>query len=198
MTKRTAKLIIAVLMILAVCLYFIAGTYARYTSSITGNAKVDVAKWAVAFKNGDTPLQNNFDLTFEVEENDYVVSNKIAPDTTATAQIKIDLTGTEVAVDYTATVDKTSLATVFGASANDVTVTTSAEINGKTITDGYIPLNGSSNSAFTENNGVAIITITLTWTNNDEHNASDTTVGTTAGTLTLPVTLTVNQHIAQP
>lgn len=191
MTKRTAKLIIAVLMILAVCLYFIAGTYARYTSSITGNAKVDVAKWAVAFKNGQTKLENNFDLTFTVDKNDNVVSNKIAPETTATAKITVDLTGTEVAVAYNAKVTDTSLTNFFGASKDDVTVTTTAKVNGTEDTTGKIAL---PEGGFTSENGQVEITVKLTWKNNDDHNESDTTAGTTAGTLTLPVELTVSQY----
>lgn len=190
MTKRTAKLIIAVLMILAVCLYFIAGTYARYTSSITGNAKVDVAKWAVAFKNGDATLANKFDLTFTVDKNDNVVSNKIAPATTATATITVDLDGTEVAVKYAAEVTETDLATFFGDSASDVKVTTTAKVNKTEDTTGKIAL---PTGGFTSENGKVEITVKLTWTNNEAHNVSDTTVGTTAGTLTLPVTLTVSQ-----
>ena len=192
MTKRTAKLIIAVLMILAVCLYFIAGTYARYTSSITGNAKVDVAKWAVAFKNGDATLANDFNLTFTVDKNNNVVSNKIAPATTATATITVDLTGTEVAVDFKATVDETKLPTQLQDVATVKTSVSGVEGNSTTV-------NLVENKAFTADNGKITLTVTLTWEdkNTPAYNATDTALGTDEDTtqITIPVTITAEQHI---
>lgn len=195
MTKKTVKSLIAVLMLLTVCLYFISGTYARYTSTAAGTAKVDVAKWAVAFTDGTDPLTEDFELTFKVAANPNVVSNKIAPATTATATVVVDLDGTEVAVDYDALVDETDLATVFGASAANVEVTTTAKVNGTEDTSGTIALIGDT--AFTDQNGKVEITITLTWddTNTPETNAADTTVGMAGGTLTLPVTVTLEQHV---
>ena len=194
MTKRTIKGIIAMLMLLTVCLYFVSGTYARYASSVSGRAAVTAAKWAVAFKNGENEaLVNDFDLAFTVTANENVVPNKIAPQTTATAEIQVDLTGTEVAVDYVATVDESALADYFGASKDDVQVTTSAKVNGVEDTTGTIKL--VNENAFTANNGKVTITITLTWTNNDEHNVSDTAVGEAATSLEFPVTLKLQQHI---
>lgn len=194
MTKRTIKGIIAILMLLTICLYFVSGTYARYTSALAGSTKVDVAKWAVAFKDGSgNALSNDFNLTFTVDANPNVVSNKIAPSTTATATIEADLTGTEVAVDYEAVVNEEALATLFGASKDNVTVTTTAKINGTDDTTGTISL--VDDKAFTAENGKVTITVKLTWANDDAKNVSDTTVGETGGTLTLPVTLTLKQHI---
>lgn len=192
MTKKTVKSLIAVLMLLTVCLYFISGTYARYASELTGNASVSVAKWAVAFTDGTNALQNNFALTFTVDENPNVVPNKIAPATSATAKVVVDLTGTEVAVDYNAVVTQDALATVFGASADKVKVT--AKVNGNAdTTQGTIAL--VNNQAFTADNGKVELIITLTWENDEAFNVSDTLVGENGGTLTLPVTVTLQQHI---
>lgn len=189
MTKNTRKLIIATLMLLVVCLYFVSGTYARYTESITGDAKVSTATWAVTFKDGTTPLTNISNLTFTVQNNTNVVPGKIAPSVTAKATINVDLTGTEVAVDYTATIDKTALATFFGDSANNVTVT----VNGSDSATGTINL--INNKAFTSANGVVPIEISITWadTNTETTNAADKKAA--GKDLTLPVTLTIQQHI---
>lgn len=193
MKKSTITVVIALLIILTVCLYFISGTYARYADSRSGNATVGVAKWAVSITDGTDPLNNDFDLQFKVEENDNVVAGKIAPETTAKATIQLDLTGTEVAVDFGATIDDEDLSTLFGDSAEDVEVTTAitgAATSGTTTT---IPL--PDGQAFTSENGKINIEITLTWTNNDAHNTSDTEVGVAGGTLELPVELTLKQHI---
>ena len=96
MTKNKVKITMAILMLITACLYFVSGTYARYADGITGNAQVSVANWKVAFSDGTNAIEDNFDLTFTVQENPNVVSGKIAPSTTATAKIEVDLTGTEV------------------------------------------------------------------------------------------------------
>lgn len=170
MTRNTKKLMIIVLMLVVVGLYFVSGTYARYTDSYTGTSKVTVAKWAVKLKDGaNAELNKTFDLPFTVEENSNVVSGKIAPATEATATLNLDLTGTEVAVDYTAEITKADLATFFGNSASNVTVAvtggTTTEENGKYIATGTVDL------------------------------VNDTATGVTAGTLTFPVTVTLQQHI---
>ena len=190
MTKRTKKVIIFALMLTVIALYFVSGTYARYAERYTGNAKVSTANWAVALKDGSNQtLSNNFDLSFEVQSNDNVVPGKIAPSVTAIATVKLDLTGTEVAVDYTATIDKTALATAFGASADSVKVTVGDEESATNT------INLKDNAAFTESNGVVPIEIKITWENADGNNASDTTIGKSPKDITLPVTLSVQQHI---
>lgn len=193
MKKSTITAVIVLLMILTVCLYFISGTYARYADSRSGNATVDVAKWQVSITDGTDPLNAGFTLPFTVEENENVVADKIAPETTAKATIELDLTGTEVAVDFSATIDDAQLATLFGDSAEDVEVTTSITGAASSGTTTTIPL--PDGQAFTAENGKINIEITLTWTNNDAHNTSDTEVGTTGGTLNIPVELKVEQHI---
>lgn len=188
MTRTSRKVIILMIMFILVALYFVSGTYARYTSSITGNAAVSTANWVVSFKQGTTAISNDFNLVFEVQNNSNVVPGKIAPSVTAKATINLDLTGTEVAVDYSATIDKTALATAFGASADNVTITVGGQ---DSATD---TVNLIDNKAFTSTNGIVPIEIAITWDNDgDSASASDTTAA--GKNLTLPVTLTVEQHI---
>lgn len=196
MKKGTIKLIIAVLMLVTICLYFVSGTYARYAESITGNANVTVAKWAVAFKDGETTLANDFNLNFKVTDNTNVVSGKVAPGTSATATIEVDLTGTEVAVDYEAVIDEEALEAKFNGA--DVTVSTSVS-GSTTAKKGTINL--IEDKAFTETNGKVPIVITLTWngeeTDSDDKNGKDTAMGkgATGTAIELPVTLKLQQHI---
>lgn len=196
MKKGTIKLIIAVLMLVTICLYFVSGTYARYAESITGNANVTVAKWAVAFKDGETTLANDFNLNFKVTDNTNVVSGKVAPGTSATATIEVDLTGTEVAVDYEAVIDEEALEAKFNGA--DVTVSTSVS-GSTTAKKGTINL--IEDKAFTETNGKVPIVITLTWNgeeaDSDDKNVKDTAMGkgATGTAIELPVTLKLQQHI---
>ena len=52
-----------------------------------------------------------------------------------------------------------------------------------------------SGAAFTSSNGKKVVTLELTWTNDDTNNADDSTMGYAAPTITIPVTLTAQQHI---
>lgn len=191
-TKRAT--LIAVALLLAV--YLISSTYARYSTQGLANATVDVAKWAVAMTSGGTTLSSTTqNITFVVQSNSNVVPGKIAPAVTAVATIQLDLTGTEVAVDFTASVgsmspnnlpssDKISLSSAIDGTANSGAAT-------------IIPL--ENNAAFTSSNGIKVVTLTLTWTNDDNNNVNDTATGMLADgsrTITIPVTLTVQQHIS--
>lgn len=191
-TKRAFFIIIALLLVA----YLISSTYARYSTEGKANGKVDIAKWAVVMTADDGTVLSSTtkDITFKVQSNTDVVPGKIAPDVTAKAEIELDLTGTEVSVDFTATVGSY---TPTGLPSADKISLTSAVAGGEVGTVNYIPLVG--NSAFTSSNGKKKVTLTLTWENDDENNADDTSTGQLADgsrTITIPVTLNVKQHIS--
>ena len=190
-TKRAIFVVIALLLVA----YLISSTYARYSTVGNANGKVDIAKWAVVMKADDGTTLNSTtqDITFTVQSNTEVVPGKIAPAVTAKAEIELDLTGTEVSVDFTPTIGAYTPSTL--PSADKITLTSAVE--GLTVgSSNYIPLVG--NSAFTASNGKKKVTLTLTWANDNENNADDTATGMLADgsrTITIPVTLTVQQHI---
>ena len=188
-TKRAIYVAIALLLIA----YLISSTYARYSTVGKADGKVDIAKWAVVMQpddGGAALTSTSRNITFKVQENTNVVPGKIAPAVTAVAEIELDLTGTEVAVDFTATV---GALTPTNLPSSDKINLTSAVEGGTPGTLATIPL--VNKSAFTEDNGKKKVTLTLTWTNDDENNTDDTATGIAGGTLTVPVTLTVQQHI---
>ena len=190
-TKRAIFVVIALLLVA----YLISSTYARYSTVGEANGKVDIAKWAVVMKADDGTTLNSTtqDITFTVQSNTEVVSGKIAPAVTAKAEIELDLTGTEVSVDFTPTIGAYTPSTL--PSADKITLTSAVE-GGTVGSSNYIPL--VDNSAFTASNGKKKVTLTLTWANDDENNADDTATGMLADgsrTITIPVTLTVQQHI---
>ena len=190
-TKRAIFVVIALLLVA----YLISSTYARYSTVGEANGKVDIAKWAVVMTADDGTTLNSTtqDITFTVQSNTEVVPGKIAPAVTAKAEIELDLTGTEVSVDFTPTIGAYTPSTL--PSADKITLTSAVE--GLTVgSSNYIPL--VDNKAFTAENGKKKVTLTLTWANDDENNADDTATGMLADgsrTITIPVTLTVQQHI---
>ena len=190
-TKRAIFVVIALLLVA----YLISSTYARYSTVGEANGKVDIAKWAVIMTADDGTKLNSTtqDITFTVQSNTEVVPGKIAPAVTAKAEIELDLTGTEVSVDFTPTIGAYTPSTL--PSADKITLTSAVE-GGTVGSSNYIPL--VDNSAFTASNGKKKVTLTLTWANDNENNADDTATGMLADgsrTITIPVTLTVQQHI---
>lgn len=191
---------IFIALVLLLLIYIIGSTYARYITTTNATGKVQVAKWNVVMKANDgakTLEETTQDITFTVQNNNYVVAGKIAPDVTAVADIELDLTGTEVAVDFLAEIDSTAttaLSEALGVSADDVEMT--VKIGDDTLTAGTPHLiNLPSGAAFSGTDAKFPVTLTLTWTNNDEHNVSDTAAGKAAPTLSIPIKLTAQQHV---
>lgn len=198
MRKNKVKRGIIAIALVIVALYFIIGTYARYSTVGTGSAVADVAKWNVSIKNGETELTSTTqDINFTVGSSDYVVSNKIAPSISAYADIDVYLEGTEVAVDLGVAIDTTQLSSVIGANTQ---FNVSATLDGVsyTSTDSMlVPL--PNGSAFNSTNGTKHLRVIITWENSNSNNAADTALGTANAEnrhVSIPVTITAQQHIA--
>lgn len=189
MHKNKVLKLFVVLILLAVSIFFIAGTFSRYTKTGEGNATINVANWAVTIKNGDTTLNTTSqDINFVVADNDYVVSGKMAPATTATADIDVYLAGTEVAVDLIANLGTASNLPDGAALSMAVDGTTYTAGSAATIA---LP----SGQAFDSTNGKKTVRLTLTWENSEDRNATDTAAGEAGSIVTVPITVTAQQHI---
>ena len=194
---NTAKRGTLIALVLFLLVAVIAGTYARYSKEGKATGSVPTAQWAVTIKNGETTLNSTTqDIDFVVQSNENVVAGKIAPGVTATATIQVDLTGTEVAVDLSAVIDDSAIADSWGASYDKLSLT--ATLDGQTYAVGTgspVKVDLPSGAAFTSANGKKDLVLTIEWTNDDNNNADDTSTGEDAPTLTIPVTLTAQQHI---
>ncbi len=206
--KKTVGKVMAVMLLFVLSLFFIGGTYARYSTQFTGTASVTVAKWDVNLKDKGEEVTTMEDLTFTVKDNTDVVAGKIAPGVTAEGSVEIDFDGTEVSVEVYVDATDEALQTAvqkFGMNSSDITFTVKEAVGGEIETSG----NGTKSSplviklpdtsaGFTTENGKVTITMTLKWENTEAHNAEDTTAGKKAetdATFQVPVTLHVQQHI---
>lgn len=184
MKKKSLGILVALLLVVGAGVY----TYARYTSSFTGTGSAQVAKWAVKVNDSVT---DTFDLDLSLSANTNVADNRIAPGRTATAQLILDLTGTEVATDY-----EIDLSGVTGLPDGMKITSVKATVAGGQATE----LNGS-NGKYTGSVALADVAkpitfdITVAWENDEANNENDTTVGEAAGELSIPVTVTAKQHI---
>lgn len=182
---------LAIAFVFVLSLTLVSGTFAKYTSTVTGKDSAAVAKWAFQYGNNEGALTdidlvstkeisfNLFDTILDTNgdtETD-VAANKIAPGTkgsfqfvvnntsevNATFDLTLELTGAQVPFQYTIQVDE-------GAASSASTT---------------LPM--LNNQAINRN---ASTTITITWEwpfeGNDE---TDTTLGIEASTVTIKATI---------
>ena len=176
----------------------IGGTYARYSSQSTSNAKLQIAKWNVAFKTNSNVISSENPITFTVAGNSNIAPNRIAPTYSASGLAQIDLTGTEVSVDLSADISAAAIKAAFGANVQD-RIDVTLKVNGVKQSSTTIPY------ATIASNPVIDVEVIVEWTEDDANdattsntteNTNDTTLGLAAGTaITIPVTLTATQHV---
>ena len=185
-------LVIAVLLLLIAVSYT---TYAIYKTSAAGNTKVTAAKWEVKFKNGETELTNNYEITLSGSDcnNTNVAPGKIAPGATCTKTIILDASQAEVGVSYTATAGAVT------ATKNDSPVATT---NANAFTASLTPNNGTI--AYDASEKTVELTLTVAWAGTDDSEAdpadtiNNADTGLSGATITVPVTLVAKQVPVTP
>ena len=181
MKKGNNKFLVVAILLLLVGV--VAGTYAIYRSSKTGNASLGTAAWSVKVK-GDDIDDTSKTLSFNYSDIHWTKitgkNNKIAPGSEGTISFDVDATGSEVDVDYTVTVGTITGATI----GTGFTVTPATTADGT----GTIEANAMKKT----------VTLNVVWTGEDSDDASkDSSDKAMAGKdLTIPVTVTVKQHLA--
>lgn len=199
----TRKMVIFMLMLLVLTVYFVSGTYARYTWKGEAEGTLAVAKWQVGL---GTEQATTTDINFTINGDKNVVANKIAPSYTASAELVLNPDGSEVAVDYELVVDETKLADlgvnfeITKATVGATELTANAEGNYV----GTIEL--KDRAALTEAESVTV-KFEATWTDdgttakdltgNAYGNNVDTVAGTTKTEVSVPVTVYMSQHIGE-
>ena len=193
MQKKTVISVIVVAILLAISLYFIGSTYARYISDFSGEAKATAAAWKV--KIGED-----------------VVTDKIAPATKAVAEANLNLDGTEVSVDVVVKKGEEfdNAITTLGLDASQITFSvedadtqgvTSGQASGKGTEVSPLVIKLNNKEALS---GSVKLKATIEWADKgdeydakNEMNIKDTAIGTSElpKEITLPVTLVVQQHI---
>ena len=195
------------LMAVMVTAFNVSKTYARYTTTEEGTATATVAKWAVLIKGDEeTDSTETFEIALdEEEENQYVVEGVIAPDKTIYGDLEIDLGGTQVATDIDVVVDEEEIATIVGDATRfsvsivpviDEVEGTELTLVGGKATIAYTDTGWDGEAAYAEGSPLTV-RVKLTWENDESSNENDTTMGENAGTITVPITVTAKQHIAE-
>ena len=178
--KGKSKYLVLLLLLLVVCGGMV--TYAIYKTNKSGNANVNAARWNIVFKNGETEISDNFDISLEnatwTNELGRVATGKIAPGSSATFYITLDATGTETDVDYTAEIDES-----FNESDFEVTLSDDS---------GTIPYSTATGSM------VRQIPIQVIWNGNinDSDTKNNDDLLKKARDITIPIKITAAQKLA--
>ncbi len=176
--KGDKKILILALLVLLLSVCF--STYAIYRNAAEGEGTVDAANWSVQI--GGTDIASaDFDFDFSDITWDTLTgyNDTIAPGSTGHIAIAVDADGSEVDVILTAALDTTHLPDGMTASVQ----------GGNTQNIAYSATAGAMETT---------VTINIAWAGADsDTTAKDTTDLAVEGTeLSLPVTLTAKQSVA--
>lgn len=209
MKKTNRKMLIIVLLLaILLCLYFVANTYSKYTSTSESNSTVTAAKWSISVNDTDVSSGNTFDenklLKLTPIDSTKVATGTIAPTSSVQGTIELDPTGTQVALKYKikfGTITYSGSKTAPEITISGVTVKVGSSTTSTTLTQNIdgdyegtiaLPASNGTTSAMTSDQ-IQNITVTATWKESDD--TTDTAVGIEAGTITVPVTVTVEQDV---
>lgn len=180
MYKSKTRLVVVTFIIFVISVLLMNNSFAK--NSINNS---EITDWKVVITNDTKDLKDTKEISFKIQDNPNVVAGKIAPGVKAVADIEVDLTDTKVPVDIITTVDDSELFKGLQLTAKidnenyELGTTKTIELENK--------------SGFTQKNGKKIITLELKWENNS--NDLDTIIGTLGGSIKLPITVEVKQHI---
>lgn len=165
-------------------IFFIVDSYARFTSTDSADKSVNVAKWAVVLKNGDEPLVRSFRIDLTAKSNPHVAPNKFTPSSELQASFVLDLTDTDVAVDYNITADTR----VFGSKIRSGDIALAVYDN-----DSPIVL-GMETCILLSDERAHTFKFVLSW-KTDGDDVSDVDFALNNARISLPVSIRVRQHI---
>ncbi len=196
MKKSKIKIISIILILtLELCLYFVAGTYSRYTSTAESSTSTRIANWSVKIGNVDLAGgEKDFssELVLETTNSAKVKAGTIAPNTSVEGNFTIDPNGTEVAMNY-----KISLGTIYYKNTvTGATVTSNTpniRISNVTTNTGTLTTNidGTYSGQIELEGSPVTVTISAEWVSTDDE--SDSAIGYFPLNVIIPVTVTVEQ-----
>ena len=189
-------------------------SYSKYRSDVTGAASAEVAKWNITVNgcnivnpdtsntacfqsttdpsNGTVTIIKNFSVTefsYNNNDNDNVVDNKIAPGSSGQFVLRIRPNNTEVSFKYTILSSITD-------SDNSLKYYIKGPHDAQRIempATGYV---GYINYDDTNDTYEEVITFYVDWENDEDNNESDTIIGTKSADpkLDIPVMITFEQY----
>lgn len=187
------KIIIILILIILICVSSKLITSARYVSeNLGGSGEVNIAKWSIKLIDGSTQHSATQGVNFIVDDDSNVLNGHIAPGISARAEVILDPTGSQVPIDYTVSID-TSNSNIPGLVIESITAVIGS--NNQVVSHNTNSYSGSLTLDQVESNTIISFKIVATWENNDKNDEIDTLIGKNGQTITMPITITAQQHI---
>lgn len=185
--KKLVKFILVLLLIVAIALIAVSGTYSKYTSSASGTDTVTVAKWSIIVNDNDIAVDGatiSFNLFDTINDSDGstesdVTSEMIAPGTSGSFALAVT-NASDVTAKYSITLEQT---------AGD-TVPLQYSTDGQTWYSDISSLSLSGESLAI--GGSATTTVYWQWAyyTDDATDTNDTTLGVSSADSAVSVTIT--------
>ena len=192
--KIKLVLVVALIILVSITIYNIRGSFALFESAITVEASSNTGSWNIYINNTNiSGATTEFTVNnINVETNNHVVANRMAPGTSAYFDLNIVPTGTDVSIKYDITFDFSELSTSLV--VEDIT-----ELNNRTLVrtgentySGVITLNEI------KNNVTSNVRVSIRWDNNENNNEIDTEIGRNVnGFISIPVQINVIQYLGE-
>lgn len=194
--KKKNVLLLGIFLLVAVTSGIVAVTYSRYLTEANGKSSAQIARWHILVNKEEVTQTKEFtidDFTWEYKNTSgAVLENHIAPGVKGSTEIELDVTQTDVTLNYAISIDTTTLATTFGkypqlvvrVGGEAVDLTTGSVIEGYTDVIDVTAENA---------NKVVTVPIEIEWLNSEENNELDTEIGSTLETIEIPIKVTVSQ-----
>ncbi|HIT22951.1 MAG TPA: hypothetical protein IAD45_00870 [Candidatus Faecimonas intestinavium] len=183
--NKKKGLVFGILIALVLVVSVAATSYARYISKARGTGDAKVATWAVQVNDTNIVNSSTFNLDGDYvtwSDSDYIADGYIAPGRTGNLKIKLDTTGSKVAIKYSITIDSSAIDDY---SQIKITKVNNQTLSGDTYT-GIISLDDVDTALE--------IPIEIAWTNADATNTSDTEIGSSISNISIPISVTVEQY----
>lgn len=190
---KKSKIIIFSLLLIAIFIS-ISGTYAYYIDSAETKAKLEIANWIIKVNSSDITLEENH--TFEVKDLLYnkgnkvsASANKFAPGMLLDFTVAIDATESMVALEYYLDIDISNFNNP-NVVIKDV-ISDNGSLNYDIDSKKYY---GKVSKENVEDKTI-LVTVTLEWLDNTEHQEEDNALGAVAlNHIKVPVSVEVNQY----
>lgn len=169
----------------------VGGTFAKYTSTVSGTATATAAKWSVALKDGKTTLADKFDLNLKNENPSVVTTdNKLAPGANGKIELTIDGTGSEIGYHYSVKANGSALSSLPIVFYTDEKDKANSIVN---IKSGEVEVAKDDVLLSAVDTAVPVV-IYWEW-DSASSDSADTTLGTAATTGTITLSVTADQLV---
>lgn len=195
--KRTKILLYIVVFLLAVTTYLVFNnTFALFESDASGVVNSQIGRWIIKISNETITDGTNEDIninSFVYASNPRVASGVIAPGTSAYFDLIFDATDCDVAVKYDIEfkVDEIDY-------ADNISVSVAALDSGSTVRTDVNTYSGIISLASIRNGDTATIRVSLNWTDDGNHDDSDTELGIVENNhLVVPISVHAVQYLGE-